>query len=680
MPKLLNIAAVLPHGLVVLYEHDGEDVLGLIAGYQGGKYLIFNERERTVELTVSRLTSYQLQGPGDKATAAERARYLGNLRKEINEKVSMINLEELWEITSVESKEYSDKELAELAFTESSSIATLAMRRALLAERTFFKRSKIGFLPRSEDDIIQIRRSQEAIAQKRGEREGAIKILKERIGGSLTPVDGPLTYHFDALQDLALHGDSGDASKRKDATELISLARAELKLDLRGGLHEQAHALLVKSRIWPQRQSLPLLRLGIPTSFKREVFTAIEELPRIPVGEIEYRDCRHLNTITIDDPKTLDIDDGLSVERLSDGYRIGIHVTDVASFVLPGSVLDAVGSQRATSIYCPDVSVHMFPPELSEGRLSLLPGEERHALSLFVTTDRHGSIISWDFAPTVIVSKQRISYEEVDQLLEGSDTPLLAAYQLASSHEGERLAHGGVKIAKREALVQVNSDESLSLQTIDDSSPSRVLVSEMMIIYNRFAAQLCAEGGFALPFRGQEPPENEVEPSVPPGPALDYALRVRLKRSSVGTRPTRHFTLGLPHYTQATSPLRRYLDLCTQRQLLAVIATGTPAYTEEAINELIDLAEPALSRANAASREARRFWFLAYLEDRRKTNDLIDATVVRVDEGRGTSVELEEIYQTFPIKGLRSPRLGQRISLRITKVDPFGEYIRLDPV
>lgn len=680
MPKLLNIAAVLPHGLVVLYEHDGEDVLGLIAGYKQGKYLIFNERERTVELTVSRLTSFQLQGPGDQATTAERARYLGNLRNDINQKAATINLQEVWEITSVEPKEYSDKELAELAFTESSPVATLAMRRVLLTERTFFKRSKVGFLPRSEEDIVQIRRSQEAIAHKRAEREGVIKILKERLGGSLTPIDGPLTYHFEALQDLALHGDSGDASKRKDATELINLAKGELRLDLRGGLHEQAHALLVKSHIWPQRQSLPLMRHGIPTTFKREVFTAIEELPRIPVGEIEYRDYRHLETITIDDPKTLDIDDAISIELLQDGYRIGIHVTDVASFVLPGSVLDAVGSQRATSVYCPDVSVHMFPPELSEGRLSLLPGEERHALSLFITTDRHGSILSWDFAPTVIVSKKRISYDEVDHLLEVSDTPLLAVYPLASSHEGERLANGGVKIAKREALVQVNGDDSLSLQTIDDTSPSRVLVSEMMIIYNRFAAQLCAESGFALPFRGQEPPENEAEPSVPPGPALDYALRVRLKRSSVGTCPTRHFTLGLPHYTQATSPLRRYLDLCTQRQLLAIIATGTPAYTKEAFDELIELTEPALSRANAASREARRFWFLAYLEDRRKTNDLIEATVVRVDDVRGTSVELEEIYQTFPVKGLRSPRLGQRISLRITKVDPFGDYIRLDPV
>lgn len=680
MPKLLNISSVLPHGLVVLYEHDGEDVLGLIAGYKEGKYLIFNERGRTVDLTASRLTSYPLQGPAVNATSADRTRYLKGLRDEIDQKIALIKLEELWEIASVEPKEYADRDLAELAFTESSPVATLAMRHALLTERTFFKRSKVGFLPRSEDDIIQIRRSQDAIARKRAEREGVITILRQRLSGSLTPLDGSLFYHFDALQDLALHGDSGDSAKRKDATELINLAKGELKLDLRGGLHEQAHALLVKTHIWPQRQSLPLMRHGIPTSFKQEVFAAIEALPRIPRGEIKYQDFRHLETVTIDDPKTLDIDDALSVERLSDGYRIGIHVTDVASFVLPGSELDAVGSQRATSVYCPDVSVHMFPPELSEGRLSLLPGEERYALSLFVTTDRHGTIKSWHFAPSIIVSRERISYDEVDQLLEGCDTPLLAAYQLASSHEGERLANGGVKISKREALVQVHEDNELSLQTIDDSSPSRTLVSEMMVIYNRFAAQLCAESGFALPFRGQEPPENEAEPLVPPGPALDYALRVRLKRSSVGARPAQHFTLGLPHYTQATSPLRRYLDLCAQRQILSIVATSSPAYSEDAINQLIELTEPALSRANAASREARRFWFLAYLEDRRKTNELIEATVVRVDDGRGTSVELEEIYQTFTVKGLRSARLGQRISLKITKVDPFGDYIRLDPV
>lgn len=679
MTKMFNIAAVLPHGLVVLFEHEGEDVLGLIIGYKGGKYEVFNERGRIVELTAARLTSYQLQGPTAQSSSAERVQYLSGLRASVQSKAESVNLHELWEVASSDSKEYTEKELSELAFSGASPVELIAMKHSLLIERTFFKRGKFGFVPRSEEDIVQIRRTQEAVARKRGERQTVISTLKDRFAGTLTPLEGAASYFVESLQELALHGDSADSARKKDAIELVQALKSELNLELRGDLNEQAHAILVKAHIWPHRQSLPLLRHGVPTTFKGEVIAAIEELPLNPNTPFTYRDCRALEVLTIDDEKTLDIDDGVSVEPLVDGFRFGIHVTDVASFLQPGTPLDLVGAQRATSIYCADVSVHMFPPALSEERLSLLPGKERHALSLFISTDRNYAITSWEFTPTLICSQRRLTYDEVDDLLEHGDETVLALYNLASSHEAERYRRGGIKISKREALIQVNEDDSLSLQILDDASAARNLVSETMILYNRLAAELCAEAGFALPYRGQEPPDSEAEPQLPPGPALDYALRVRLKRSTVGSQPARHYTLGIPCYTQATSPLRRYLDLCTQRQLISAITGGAPAYSSGDIENLISLTETPLSRAQAASREARRFWYLAYLEDRGKVDDRIMGTVVRIDEGRGVSVELDEIYQSFTVKGIRSPALGQRISLRISKVDPFGQYLRLDP-
>ncbi len=670
----------MPHGLVVLFEHEGEDRIGLVTGYKDGKYVVFSERDRTVELTASRLTSYQLQGPAAQASTAERSQYLANLREQFHKKADSIQLGELWEIIASEPREYTDRELAEVGFGDTSPLSLLAMRYLLLNERTFFKRSKVGFFPRSEADIIQIRRSEEALARKRAERQQVVDLFRQRISGTLIPVEGSMTGHIEELQEVALQGDNSSQSARRDVTELLGLIKSELKIDLRGDLSEQAHALLVRSRIWARRQSLSLLRHAIPISFPATVFEEVNNLPRHPEGANHYHDYRHLETVTIDDPKTLDIDDGLSLELIDNGYRIGIHVTDVASFVTPGSVLDSIGAKRATSLYCADTSVHMLPPELSEQRLSLLPGEDRYALSLFVTTDRHGRITSWNFSPTIIASKRRLSYDEVDTLLEAGDPTFLAFYATTSAHEAERIAESGVKISKREALVELNEDESLSLQIIDDSSPSRSLVAEMMIIYNRFAATLCADRGFALPFRGQDGPDSEPEPSIPEGPALDHALRIRLKRSFVGTKPSCHFTLGLGCYTQATSPLRRYLDLCAQRQLFAIATTGEPLYSAADVEELIGITEPPLSRANAASREARRFWFLAYLEDRRRTHDIIEGTIVRLEEGRPCGVELDEIFQSFPVKGIRAPRLGQVITLRIAKVDPFGDYVRLDPV
>jgi exoribonuclease-2 len=388
-------------------------------------------------------------------------------------------------------------------------------------------------------------------------------------------------------------------------------------------------------------------------------------------------DLRALETFTIDDQKTRDMDDALSLERTPHGFRLGIHITDVASYLSPGTPLERETARRATSVYCPEQSIHMLPPEISESRLSLIAGSDRLALSCLLEVSPNFEIISSQFQPSIINSKRRLTYDEADDLLEHGDELLTDLFNIASCHEETRLREGGARIEKRDAQIVVQEDGEMKLIEIDEASASRSLIAEMMVLYNALIANYCTAQNLAIPFRSQEAPDNEQAPPLDAGPAYDFAIRSRLKRSIVADTPGLHYTLGLQRYTQATSPLRRYLDLCTQRQVLSFLLTGTAAYSREEMIVKISESEQPLGRANAASREARRFWFLAYLCERAKTNNKIGATILRIDD-RGVLLELDETYMTATTRQAPGLRVGQHIQVKILKSEPFGDYLRLE--
>src|SRR6185312_6195930 len=148
-----------------------------------------------------------------------------------------------------------------------------------------------------------------------------------------------------------------------------------------------------------------------------------------------------------------------------------------------------------------------------------------------------------------------------------------------------------------------------------------------------------------LTFRSQETPEDETLPAkLPPdGPAHDFYLRSRLKKSLVGLVPLPHASLGLRAYVQATSPIRRYMDLINQRQFLWYLTRGKPLYSRGDLEKIIDEVEPRLSNALQATKETRRYWLLRYLQQMQKTGERIFGTVVRLD-GRTPLVELEKLY------------------------------------
>ena len=386
-------------------------------------------------------------------------------------------------------------------------------------------------------------------------------------------------------------------------------------------------------------------------------------------------------SFTIDDESTQDMDDAISLTETESGYELCIHITDVASYLTSGSLLDRHASRRGTSVYLPEQTIHMLPRSVCEQTLSLLPHTERNCISVIVQLSKDGDMLNADLAATLIKLGDRFSYSQVDALLaEGSDKRWKFLKTVTSKLEAHRLSEGGFKVPKRDIQPEVHPNGEVTLSELDENAPARAMIGEMMVLANSVFANFCAAHDLSIPYRTQDSIDKETTKmlsELPEGQVRDFTLRTKLKRSLTLLKPGFHATLGLKAYTQATSPVRRYLDIVVQRQILSWFAHQKPYYTQKEIEEiLIQLDEP-LQRANSATRESKRFWIMKYLEQRSKKNRSIEGVVVRV-EGKNPLIEINEIFLAFPIRTDEKLKLGDRLELGISLIDAKRDYFRFD--
>jgi exoribonuclease-2 len=269
----------------------------------------------------------------------------------------------------------------------------------------------------------------------------------------------------------------------------------------------------------------------------------------------------------------------------------------------------------------------------------------------------------------------------VDLLLEHEDPTVSLLYQISAAHEEVRIRNGAVRVHRREVVPFLEADGSVRLLEIEEESPARSLVAEMMVLANSIMATFAAEHQIPVIFRGQERAdgqESHASSNVPEGPAKDFSARSKLKKSTMTFEPRYHATLGLNAYTQCTSPIRRYMDLCHQRQILSFFKRNKPWMSRTDLEPLANEVEVHLNAATLAGRETRRYWLLRYLEGRPR-GKTIQGTVVRQDT-KSPLVELDEVYLTFFVKSSRPVRLGQAVTLKIGSVDPHADYLRLEVV
>ncbi|RMD87108.1 MAG: RNB domain-containing ribonuclease, partial [Candidatus Dadabacteria bacterium] len=413
-------------GDVITYDSGESLILGCVIEKAKNKYVILNIEGSQIHLPRERLykipnINLNQDAPKEEIKASLKT-FLESAIKELED----INLELLWESKNEDNRAISLSELCEEYFGKDNPQNHLALRLAIVKDKIFFKRQKERFIPRSKTTVEELRKAKEREAKRLKALNMTADYFKKAITGKIEQKPpSEVIGNISLLKLLAADGTQGEETK--EARKLLRHITDTLNLELMGSSQERAFQLLCKSGIFKPDENLALIKYRIRRSFSASISTAAKNIT-IPQdiksyiekeGEGVRRDLTHLPAFTIDDISTKDMDDALSLEISGGIFSLGVHITDISSAILPGSPLDREAMLRATSLYCPDCTVNMFPPEISEKLLSLVKGQIRPCMTVYAKFDSSYNLISTEVFLSLIKVQENYTYDLVDAILKG---------------------------------------------------------------------------------------------------------------------------------------------------------------------------------------------------------------------------------------------------------------------
>jgi ribonuclease R len=430
---------------------------------------------------------------------------------------------------------------------------------------------------------------------------------------------------------------------------------------------------------------LVILKHGLADEFPQEVLAEAARLaPDLSARALQGReDLRHLPFVTIDGETARDFDDGVCLEKKpGGGFTLYVAIADVSYYVSSDSALDQEALTRGTSVYFPQRAVHMLPEKLATNVCSLIPGEDRLAVTVILNFDRRGRRKNFSFARSVIRNHARLTYRLVEDLLVKKDRRLRSRYRpflkmlhqmtalcaLLRERRGER---GSLLMSIPEAEVVLDDQGwPVDVRRVDLLA-SHQLIEEFMIAANEAVATFLGESSL---FRVHEPPDpaklaafraylknlgfdlpREVsrDPRVlrefldevrrtPLAPMVQLMLLRSLKQARYAGENRGHYGLATEWYTHFTSPIRRYPDLQVHRLLLSRLERRRPPFSLDP--------EDLEAQANHLTKQER------------------------------VGIEAErEMLSRMQVRCL-AHRVGETFSGRITGVNAFGFFVSLEEI
>jgi exoribonuclease II len=655
-------------GKIIEFIEQGRFISTLCLEDRGNKLHLLTSTNREVNLSPKRalLVSSSAMDPlRPREELLEKLRQTESIRETLKER---INVPELWALVRDEHERFNHRYLAQLCFGESISDDHLsALIRAVFEDHVYFKLKDGQFLPNSEDKVDQIRREEEEAATRKMmlKAGGAwLKAVREQKSAAPPPPACEKVI-IDCLTNLVLYG--REASDYKFSKELLASAGMT---NIR-----QARSLLVKLGVWDQDENLELIRLEIKTTFGKDNL-ALSTQVACSKPDLEGReDLRDLPLLTIDGPWTKDFDDAVSLEQDGDQLVLGVHIADVAASIPQDSLLDREACLRGSSLYLPRQQIPMIPPDLSQETLSLKQDCDRLAVSLLARLEKDGRIIDYRFAPSIVRVKRQLTYDESNHML-ASDSTLRKLRQLSMTLKGIRMGNDAISLSLPEIEVQFRNNGALHLEMVEQNTPSRMLVAELMIFYNWLLATFCKRHEIPVLFRTQEEPSERLTEDQFGYIYYVFKQRRKLNPLKLSTEPAPHAGLGLDVYSNATSPIRRYLDLVAQRQLISFLSAKTLPYDEETLEKLRMAIEPTLKVLERVRRNRNRYWILKYL--RQHVGEKYRAMVLDVLKSRYRVLLLDYLHMgELRQEGEAGMYPGQQFNVVIKKADPWDDILEM---
>ena len=359
-----------------------------------------------------------------------------------------------------------------------------------------------------------------------------------------------------------------------------------------------------------------LLNEGIEEKFPNEVLQELDKIDEDFSDELENRkDLRHLDIITIDGSDAKDLDDAVYVEKTEDGYKLFVSIADVSYYVRENTELDTEALKRGNSIYLVDRVIPMLPRKLSNNLCSLNPNEDKLAFTVEMDLDKRGKVIKNDFYKSVIKSKYRMTYENVNTILEKDeeleeyrnlydkyrkiDDMLKNMLELSKIIRSNKKRRGSIDFELPEIKVVLDENKAVKDIVLRSRGEAERIIEDFMVIANETVAEKLFWEEIPAIYRVHEDPDKakvqalnetlikfgyslkgleEIHPGkfqniierttgLPEGYLIHKLILRAMQRARYANKNLGHFGLASKYYLHFTSPIRRYSDLIVHRML-----------------------------------------------------------------------------------------------------------------
>lgn len=412
-----------------------------------------------------------------------------------------------------------------------------------------------------------------------------------------------------------------------------------------GEHHTEMHAILAE--------------YGLPYEFPPDVEHYANQLnTSITKSEVECRrDMRSVTTFTIDPEDAKDFDDALSFQPLQNGhYEIGVHIADVAHYVVPGTPLDEEAARRGTSVYLVDRVVPMLPEILSNNACSLRPHEEKYTFSAIFEVDDQARILNQWFGKTVIYSDRRFTYQQAQDIIEENSLTspdpitqaLLKLNELAIAMRNRRTKNGAISFDKVELKFQLNTANEPVGVYFKEAKDANKLIEEWMLLANKAVAEYIGKQKKTFVYRvHDEPDEDKLIQLNGIISHLGYTIQLKnrntianslnallnqvkgkkeqhlidtlairsMSKAFYTTENIGHYGLAFEYYTHFTSPIRRYPDIMVHRLLHRYLEKGK-SVKADAYEETCKHASKMEEAAASAERASVKYMQIKFMENR----------------------------------------------------------------